>query len=318
MKVGLAFASSVAIDGAATVEICQRAEALGFESVWGGEHVIMPDTIDSRYPYTADGKIPAEPDTPIPDPLIWLAYAAAAAPTLRLGTCILIVPQRNPLVLAKELATLDALSGGRVELGLGVGWLKEEFDALGVPWERRGARNDEYIEAMRALWQGPHAEYHGDFVDFEPVTCSPRPVNGDIPIIVGGDSEVALRRAVRLADGYFPGEGDHERLGALLTRLRQKAEDSGRDPSSIAINAMFGAQMMDPKTGVEQMASLGVDRVMVPAFFFAGPGGPSIAISHGRADNIGPWQDHMDAAGKSPPLMPILSPLTHSAAGETK
>ena len=273
MKVGLAFASSVAIDGAATVEICQRAEALGFESVWGGEHVIMPDTIDSRYPYTEDGKIPAEPDTPIPDPLIWLAYAAAAAPTLRLGTCILIVPQRNPLVLAKELATLDALSGGRVELGLGVGWLKEEFDALGVPWERRGARNDEYIEAMRALWQGPHAEYHGDFVDFEPVTCSPRPVNGDIPIIVGGDSEVALRRAVRLADGYFPGEGDHERLGALLTRLRQKAEDSGRDPSSIAINAMFGAQMMDPKTGVEQMASLGVDRVMVPAFFFAGPGG---------------------------------------------
>ena len=116
IKVGLAFASSIAIDGPTTSELCAAAEESGFESVWGGEHVIIPDSIDSRYPYTEDGKIPAEPETPIPDPLIWLAYAAAAAPTLRLGTCILIVPQRNPLVLAKELATLDQLSNGRVEL----------------------------------------------------------------------------------------------------------------------------------------------------------------------------------------------------------
>ena len=273
MKVGLAFASSITTDGPAVGDLCRRAEQLGFESVWGGEHVIMPDSIGSSYPYTADGKIPAEPDTSIPDPLIWLAYAAAAAPTLKLGTCILIVPQRNPLILAKELATLDQLSGGRVELGLGVGWMKEEFDALGVPWPRRGARNDEYIEAMRALWAAPHAEYHGDFVDFEPATCSPRPVNGNIPVIVGGDTDAAIRRAVRLADGYFPGEGDHERLKALLGRLRQAAEDGGRDPASIEINAMFGAQMMDPVAGIEQMASLGVDRIMVPAFFFAGDEG---------------------------------------------
>ena len=132
MKVGLAFASSIGIDGGSALEICRRAESAGFESVWGGEHVVLPDSIASKYPYTDDGKIPAEPDTPIPDPLIWLAYAAAAAPTLRLGTCILIVPQRNPLVLAKELATLDQLSGGRVEMGLGVGWVKEDFDAVGV------------------------------------------------------------------------------------------------------------------------------------------------------------------------------------------
>ena len=273
MKVGLAFASSVGIEGADAVEICRVAEEVGFESVWGGEHVILPDTIVSKYPYTEDGKIPAEPDTPIPDPLIWLSYVAAAAPTLKLGTCILIVPQRNPLVLAKELATLDRLSGGRVELGLGVGWLEEEFDALGIPWARRGARNDEYIEAMRALWAGPHAEFHGEFVDFEPATCSPRPVNGNIPVIVGGDSDAALNRAVRIADGYFPGEGDFDRLQALLGRLRQKAEEAHRDPASIAINTMFGAQMMDPKAGVEQMATAGVDRIMIPAFFFAGPGG---------------------------------------------
>ena len=273
MKVGLAFASSVGVDGSAALEICRRAEALGFESVWGGEHVVLPDAIASKYPYTEDGKIPAEPDTPIPDPLIWLAYVAAAAPTLRLGTCILIVPQRNPLVLAKELATLDLLSGGRVELGLGVGWLKEEFDALGVAWERRGARNDEYVAAMRALWAGPHAEFHGEFVDFEPATCSPRPVNGSIPVLVGGDTDQAIRRAVRIADGYFPGEGDHERLKQLIGRLRKASEEAGRDPDSIEINAMFGAQLADPIAGVEQMAQAGVGRIMVPAFFFAGPGG---------------------------------------------
>jgi probable F420-dependent oxidoreductase len=273
VKVGLAFASSIGIDGATALDICRRAEAAGFESVWGGEHVIIPDSIASKYPYTPDGKVPVEADTPIPDPLMWLAFAAAAAPSLRLGTCILIVPQRNPLILAKELATLDQLSGGRVELGLGVGWLKEEFEALGVPWERRGARNDEYIEAMRALWSGPHAEYHGKFVDFEPVTCSPRPVNGSIPVIVGGDTDAAIQRAVRLADGYFPGEGDAERLGALLGRLRAAAEQAGRDPASIEINAMFGVQMADPAAGIEQMAELGVGRIMIPAFFFAGPDG---------------------------------------------
>ncbi len=273
MKFGLAFASSIGIEQDVALDICRRAEDGGFESVWGGEHVVLPSSIESRYPYTADGKIPAEPDTPIPDPLIWLAFAAAAAPTLRLGTCILIVPQRNPLVLAKELATLDRLSGGRVELGLGVGWLREEFDALGVPWERRGARNDEYVEAMRALWAAPHAEFHGEFVDFDPVTCSPRPVQERIPILVGGDTDAAISRAVRIADGYFPGEGDVERLTGLITRLRRAAEEAGRDPDSIEINAMFGSHMSDPARGVELLCDAGVGRVMVPAFFFAGPGG---------------------------------------------
>lgn len=156
MKFGLAFASSIGTGPDSALEICRTAEAVGFDSVWGGEHVIRPDQIESPYPYTADGEMPGEAETPIPDPLIWLAYVGAAAPTLRLGTCILIVPQRNPLVLAKELATLDHLTNGRVELGLGVGWLREEFEALGIPWARRGARNDEYVAAMRALWAGPH------------------------------------------------------------------------------------------------------------------------------------------------------------------
>ena len=282
MKFGLAFASSIGGDGAVALELCRRAEAIGFESVWGGEHVIMPTTIGSKYPYTPDGRVPAEPETPIPDPLIWLAFVAAAAPTLRLGTCILIVPQRNPLVLAKELATLDRLSGGRVELGLGVGWMKEEFDALGVPWEHRGARNDEYIAAMRALWAGPHAEFHGRFVDFAPVTCNPRPIQASIPILVGGDTPNALRRAVRIADGYFPGEGNIDRLRALIADLRNTAEEHGRNPDEIEINAMYGGLKGDIAERVQEMADAGVGRIMLPAFGFAGPEGLDRFNEHGR------------------------------------
>ncbi len=283
MKFGLAFASSAGTDPESALEICRRAEAVGFESVWGGEHVIYPTHYESPYPYTEDGRMPAEPETVIPDPLIWLAYVAAAAPTLRLGTCILILPQRNPLVLAKEIATLDHLSGGRVELGIGVGWLREEFEALGVPWERRGARTDEYVAALRAVWAGPHAEFHGQFVDFDPVTCSPRPTQDRIPIMVGGDTDIAVRRAARLADGYFPGTGDPDELARLIGELRNQAEAHDRDPDEIAVNAIFGAQMADPAAGIEQLTELGVDRAMLPAFFFAGPDGLDRLTEFGEA-----------------------------------
>jgi probable F420-dependent oxidoreductase len=273
MKFGLAFASSVGTDADSALDICRRAEALGFESVWGGEHVIVPSKIASTYPYTEDGKMPGEPETQIPDPLIWLAYVAAVAPSLRLGTCILILPQRNPVVLAKELATLDQLSGGRVELGIGVGWMREEFDALGVPFERRGARNDEYVAALRALWAGPEAEFHGEFVDFNAVTCSPRPLQVRIPITVGGDTPQAVRRAARLGDGYFPGTSDPQQLAKLIADVRAEAEARGRRGDEIEISCIFGAQMADPVPGALQLEEIGVGRAMVPAFFFAGPGG---------------------------------------------
>jgi probable F420-dependent oxidoreductase len=274
MKFGLAFASSVGTESNSALEICKIAEKVGFESVWGGEHVIFPSSIDSKYPYTADGKVPATKETLIHDPLIWLAYVAAAAPTLRLGTCILILPQRNPLVLAKEISSLDHLSGGRVELGIGVGWLKEEFEALGVPWERRGARTDEYVQALQLLWGGTDVEFHGEFVDFEPVTCTPRPIQSHLPILVGGDSPAAIRRAAKIADGYYPGTGDFNELQNLIQTVRQAAEDQGRDPLEIEIHAHYSSF---PGQGdgeeVERMRSIGVGRLMVPAFFFAGPDG---------------------------------------------
>ena len=272
MKFGLAFGSSIAVEGQDAIDLCQRAEALGFESVWGGEHVIRPTSIESKYPYTPDGVAPGDHDTPVPDPLIWLAYVAAAAPSLRLGTCILIVPQRNPLVLAKEVATLDRMSGGRVELGIGVGWMKEEFDALGIPWERRGARTDEYLAAMQALWAGSAASARGDFVDFDSVTSSPRPAGGRIPILVGGDSAAAVRRAARVGDGYFPGTTDLELLAGRASALEEACKQAGRDRSEVALHALF-IESRDPAAGVERFAKLGVERALVPAFFFAGDGG---------------------------------------------
>ncbi len=136
----------------AAASFARAAEAAGFESLWTVEHVVVPKGYESTYPYDPSGRMPGGEDMAIPDPLIWLSYVAAATSAIRLATGILIVPQRNPVVLAKELATLDMMSGGRLELGIGVGWLEEEFDAIGVPFAGRGARTDEYVAAMRALW----------------------------------------------------------------------------------------------------------------------------------------------------------------------
>ena len=186
--------------------------------------------------------------------------------TLRLATGILILPQRNPLVLAKEVATLDALSGGRVELGVGVGWLEEEFDALGIPFSERGTRTDESIEVLRALWDGDHADYRGTHFSFSGVSSNPKPANGRVPIHIGGHSPVAARRAGRLGDGFFPGRGG---LGELVDIVRQTAADAGRNPEGIEVTSgsvdILGD---DPRGAVEELAAQGVDRVVVPSFLF--------------------------------------------------
>ena len=172
------------------------------------------------------------------------------------------------MVLAKELSTLDSLSGGRVELGIGVGWLKEEFDALGVPWPRRGARTDEYIEAMRVLWDGDHASYQGDFVNFTDVSSNPKPAQGRVPIHIGGHSRAAAERAGRLGDGFFPGKGD---IAEMVDIVRQTAADHGRDPEAIEITYGDAELMTVPgPEKVEELAAIGVDRVIVPSFIFLG------------------------------------------------
>jgi probable F420-dependent oxidoreductase len=273
MKFGIAFANTMSWAGPeGAVRAAQAAEAAGFESLWTVEHVIFPEGYASQYPYSPDGKMPMGAATPLPDPLIWLAYLASATTTLRLGTGILILPQRNPVVLAKEVATLDFLSGGRVELGIGVGWLREEFDALGIPWEHRGARTDDHIGALRALWASDRAAYDGPYVSFTDVSSNPKPVNGTIPITVGGHSVAAAKRAGRLGDGFFPGKGSTAELAELIDIARQTASDAGRDPAAIEVTAgsagIFGG---DPVAAVEELAAIGVGRIAVPGFVLQQP-----------------------------------------------
>ncbi|MBI4933017.1 MAG: LLM class F420-dependent oxidoreductase [Actinobacteria bacterium] len=270
MKFGIAFANTgpFAAPGAA-VEFAQAAEAAGFESLWTVEHVVVPSDYASAYPYSPTGKMPGDDDLPIPDPLIWLSFVAAATSTINLATGILIVPQRNPVVLAKELATLDHLSGGRMLLGIGVGWLEEEFDAIGVPFAERGRRTDEYVAAMRALWSDDAASYHGDFVHFDHCIMRPRPVGGSIPVHVGGHTDIAARRAGRLGDGYFPAKGTHEELSRSFELVRATAREHGRDPDAIEMttggNGAVGERALDE---VKALADIGTSRVILPAFLF--------------------------------------------------
>lgn len=267
----------------------RAAEAAGFESVWTVEHTVFPDGYESRYPYDQSGRMAMQADTALPDPLIWLTWVAAHTERLRLATGILILPQRNPLVLAKELATLDDLSGGRLELGVGIGWLREEFDALGVPFEGRGRRTDEHIEAMRAVWAGDHAEYHGEFVDFAGVSVNPKPVGDGVPIHIGGHTEAAARRAGRLGDGFFPAEGS---LSELLEVMRASADEAGRDPDRIEITSTHpGVWGDEPMAAVEKLAARGVDRIGVPGFLFALAPDPAEAIAEFGERVIAPTRD---------------------------
>ncbi len=251
------------------VEMAQAAEAAGFESLWTVEHVVVPSEYNSPYPYSPTGKMPGGEDSPIPDPLIWLTYVAAATKIINLATGILILPQRNPVVLAKELATLDYMSGGRMLLGIGVGWLEEEFDAIGVSFADRGRRNDEYVAAMRALWTEDKASFHGDHVNFDNCISRPRPVNGTVPIHVGGDTDIAARRAGRLGDGFFPAKGTHEELARVFDIVRDTARQHGRDPDAIELttggNGAIGPNAINE---VHALADLGVARVILPAFLF--------------------------------------------------
>jgi probable F420-dependent oxidoreductase len=272
MKFGLLFANVGPFgtpDGAA--ELGAIAEEAGLESAWTVEHVVVPSGYASEYPYSRDGRMPGTDENPIPDPLIWLTWVAAHTTTLRLATGILILPQRNPVVLAKEVATLDVLSRGRVTLGIGVGWLAEEFDALGVPFSERAARTDEHVAVMRAVWSGADVDFDGAFTQLRGANVFPQPVTQSVPIVVGGHTLAAARRAGRLGDGFFPGKGD---WGAQRDAMRVAAVDAGRDPDAIELTR-GGAMDRD---SVQAMLDDGVDRFVIPPLAFD-PGGLRDALA---------------------------------------
>jgi probable F420-dependent oxidoreductase len=268
MRFALHFGNITFPDAAGAARLGRIAEAAGFDTVFAIDHVVLPDDYASTYPYSADGRMPAARNAAYPDPLIWLSFVAAATTRLKLATGVIILPQREPLVLAKQVATLDAMSGGRVELGIGVGWLKEEFAALGVPFEQRGKRADDYVAAMRALWAEGSTTHHGPFVNFDRVNSYPKPPHGAVPIIVGGHTEAAARRAGRLGDGFFPSIGAQVDTFPLVEIVRASAAKAGRDPARIElITGCPGAlpnSGQDPRAAVEERIKRGVGRVVLP------------------------------------------------------
>ena len=262
MKYGLipAAGRGISASPAHIAEYVETAEALGFDSVWMGEHPALPANSDTPYPGGGTG-LPEPSGVPLPDPLEWLAFAAARTTTLLIGTAVLILPLHHPVVMAKRIATLDQMSGGRLLLGVGVGWNRQEYVACGASWSDRGKRMDELIAAMRALWSEEVAGFDGPTVSFEPVYSSPKPARGLVPIHVGASAPVGARRAGRLGDGYLPFERDLDQLAFLIGEMKRAAEAAGRDPDTIEITSMGSTT----PTKVQKMARLGVDRML----FFA-------------------------------------------------
>jgi probable F420-dependent oxidoreductase len=242
------------------------AEELGLESVWAVEHIVVPESFHSRYPYAESGRAPfAGTDFDMPDPFLWLAYAAAVTTRLNLATGVTVLPLRNPLVAAKQIATLDALSAGRVILGVGVGWLAEEFEALGVPFAGRGRRHDDYLDALRQLWSQDVATAHNGHVDFDRVLSSPKPLRRSVPVVIGGSSLRAATRAARTGDGYFPG-GDLDVAGIAhrLTHISDECAVIGRDPATIEVTVYTGLTDPDALSAqIEELQAIGVSRVLL-------------------------------------------------------
>ena len=219
-----------------TLRVVRRAEELGFESVWGGEHVVKAADYAPLFPYAEDGRENQAMDAAYPDPLVWLSWLAGQTTTINLGTSVIVLPQRQPVILAKQVATLDRFSGGRLLLGVGIGWQKEESEACGFPFTDRGARTDEFIAAMRALWSEREATFKGDWVEFDRVYSEPKPARtGGPPIIIGGHSPAAARRAGRLGDGMFALVGDPAGAAAIRAEMDAAAVAAGRDPGVLEL-----------------------------------------------------------------------------------
>lgn len=242
------------------VAVARAAERAGFARLWAGEHIVMVDGPDERYPYAQDGRIAVPSDADWLDPFATLAFAAAATTSIRVATGVLLLAEHNPLIVAKQAASLDRLSRGRLDLGIGIGWSRAEFDALGVPFAGRAARMREYVEAMRELWSTQASSYAGDTVRFAGVRSYPKPQRARVPLILGGTSDAALDRVAEYGDGWY---GFNVALADLTERMRVLAsccERRGRDVRALDIAVDVGLEPVDPN----ELSALGVsERVLV-------------------------------------------------------
>lgn len=279
MKFGIlpAFVRGKITDPDWCAEFLEIIEAEGCESVWTVEHVIVAEEYEPLYPYSEDGRMPggAEQGTVMPDPLEWLSFAAGLTHNLLLGTSVVVASQHSAAILAKRVATLDALSGGRVRLGVGLGWQKEEYAAIGVPYSDRGRRLDECIEAMRALWAPGPATYRGKYVSFDRVHCDTKPAQeAGVPILIGGSSEAAARRAGRLGDGFFPYVISPDDLALRVRDIEVAADEIGRDARAIGVTVWPGSYQYGCALDLDmakRYVDAGVTRLVISAQEAAGP-----------------------------------------------
>lgn len=274
MKLGMWFANvGPWADPEHTITLLRAAEECGFDSLWTGDHPVMVKGYTSRYPYSPSGRLMVPEETPLIDSFAFLAWAAAHTATMKLCTGVLVLPHRNPVLIAKEAASVDVLSGGRMVLGVGIGWMREEYAALGASWPDRADRLDEGIAVMRALWQQKCASFSGKYHAFTDACSYPQPLNPDgVPVVIGGSSVAAARRAGRLGDGYFGLSGGDIPLDRLLNEMRQAAVSAGRDPDSIEVS--WGVAPADDgslplgRDDVLRYQDLGVTRLVVPPMSF--------------------------------------------------
>jgi probable F420-dependent oxidoreductase len=267
MKFGVAFANvGPFVQPEQALFLAKACEEVGIESHWTVDHVVVPSGYEAEYPYASTGRMPGGEDSPIPDPLIWLSYVAAATRAIKLATGILILPQRHPAYVAKEVATLDLLSGGRAILGIGIGWMKDEFDALGIPFEDRVARTEEACAALRTLWKPGANAFKGEHFRWNALESNPKPVQpGGVPIVVGGHVKGAARRAARVGDGFFPMKIGGGRLQELLDAMGEECARIGRDPKQIEITTALPGVDLD---AIRRLEDQGVSRLVMgpPAF----------------------------------------------------
>jgi probable F420-dependent oxidoreductase len=259
MKIGLTF---FPVRQSLLLAMAQRADELGYDSIWAPEHLVFPSKIDSKYPYDLSLAAPL-PDTPLFDPLLTLAWVAARTKQIQLGTGIYLLPLRHPVLVAKQVATLDALSGGRMLLGVGAGWLKEEFDTIDAAWQHRGAVMDESIAIMRRLWTEPRIAHEGRFFQFEELGFEPKPARAPVPILIGGETPLALKRAARIGDGWIGLDHTPETAAERVRGLGAMRGDA--PPLEISIGPNIAPDLDE----VRRFRDAGVDRIVLRAQLFA-------------------------------------------------
>ena len=246
----------------------QKAEELGFSSLWMTDHIALPVEVETKYPYREDGKFFWPPETPYLDTILTLTWAAAATERIELGTSVLIAGWHHPVNTAKALATLDVLNGGRTIVGVGTGWMKEQFDILGSPFETRGARTTEYLKLLRHLWTEDLIDFHGEHFDFSGFKFYPKPVRKpSIPLWCGGKSSGVLRRVAAAADGWHPLYITPEELETKLKELDGYLADEGRTLDEITLSARPVTQAKLDRGTVDHYAGLGVELLIADTSF---------------------------------------------------